>query len=535
VRDCAEAPANSPPGEALLRLAGVSKSFGSQRALDEASLELHAGEVCALIGENGSGKSTLIKILSGFHRAEDGGQAWFRGDRVPLDDHSHQWRQHMRFVHQDLGLIPNMSVLDNLALTAGYQTGVGGRIRWRAEAARARRMLARVGLEGVDLSAPVQALAPVERTLVAIARAIVDWRDESGVLILDEPTTALSRPEVARLFSAIRELAARGTAVLFVSHRLEEALEIADRVVVLRDGRVVAARPLAGLDERSLLAMMVDASDPTPGRPAPASDRRPLLEVRGLSGRRTEGLSFTLHRGEILGFAGVSGSGREEIADLIFGSSRARCGEIVMDGKPTARPAPASSLARGIALVPADRVQRSVIPGFTVRESLTLANLAPLTKAGMIDRAAERRETLEWIGRVGLAPADPDRPVAALSGGNQQKSVLARCLRTSPRVLLLDEPVQGVDVAARRRILTLIKRCAAAGTAVLVCASDAHDLADLCDRVLVMRHGRAVAELTGTELRPRAILAAALASERHTHEIVSERQARALAQTEALP
>lgn len=496
----------------VLRIADLSKRFDDQLALDGVDLVLRAGEVCALIGQNGSGKSTLIKILAGYHQADPGASIEFRGRAVTIDDRAGEWRRHVRFIHQDLGLVPTMNVLDNLALGPGYRTGRAHRIRWRAERRRASEVLARFGLTDLDLRAPVGSLGQVEKTLIAVARALLDWDDSQGVLVLDEPTAALSRPEVRRLFDAMQPLAARGVAILFVSHRLEEAFEIADRVVVLRDGRVVAARAIDGLDEHALLELMIGGIPEAlyPAIAAPALDQ--AFSVRRLSGARVRELSLSLQRGEIVGVAGLAGSGREDLPRLLFGDLVARRGEIIVEDRRLGRPSPRAAIKLGIVLVPSDRIQRSLFGQATVRENITLPDLHSVCRRGRIDRRRERREVGEWIARVRLKPPSTEYAMGHLSGGNQQKGVIARWLRMSPRVLLLDEPTQGVDVGAKSAIFALIADAAAAGAAVLMCSSEAKDLAAVCDRVLVLRHGTVVADLRGGSLREERIVAAMLTS-----------------------
>jgi ribose transport system ATP-binding protein len=493
----------------VLRLSGLSKHFAGQRALDDVHLTLRAGEVCALIGQNGSGKSTLIKILAGYYLADPGASVHFRGKQESIDDPSASWRRHVRFIHQDLGLVPSMNVLDNLALGTGYRTGRAGRILWSEEVARAS-ILEQFGLGDLDLRAPVGSLGQVEKTLIAVARALLDWHDTEGVLILDEPTAALSRLEVGRLFAAIRPLTARGVAVLFVSHRIDEAFEIADRVVVLRDGRVVADRPIGGLDAHGLLELMIGGVPEAmyPDVAPPGSDQ--ALSVRGLSGGRVRELSFSLQRGEIVGIAGLAGSGRDEVAGLLFGDRRADRGEIRVHDRRLNRPSPRAAIALGMAFVPSDRIHRSVFRESSVRENITLPSLASVRRRGRIDRRAERREVNDWIARVRLVPPETERPMALLSGGNQQKAVIARWIRLGPRVLLLDEPTQGVDAGAKGAIFSLLAQAAATGTAVLMCSSEAKDLAEVCDRVLVLCDGDVAADLSDAALTEQRIVASTL-------------------------
>src|ERR1700722_17621495 len=498
--------------KAVLEISGLNKSFGDQKALVDVDLTLRAGEVCALIGQNGSGKSTLIKILAGYYTADPGSSLRFRGRPASLDDRSAAWRRHIRFIHQDLGLVPTLSVLDNLALGIGYRTGRGGRIRWRAEEQRASTVLAQFGLADIDLTAPVGRLGAVEKTLIAVSRALLDWDDNEGVLVLDEPTAALSAPEVSRLFDAIRPLKKRGVSILFVSHRLGESFQIADRVLVLRDGRVVATQPISDLDEHSLLTLMIGGVPEAMYPPATPHGDDDALVVQRLSGSRVRDLSFSVQRGEILGIAGLAGYGREDVPRLLFGDLRAASGEIVIADKRMERPSPAAAIKLGLGLVPSDRAHRSVFRDATVRENITLPKLSPFWRGLRIDRKAERREVTTWLQHVRLTPADTEYPMHGLSGGNQQKAVIARWLRLKPEVLVLDEPTHGVDVGAKAAIFSLIADAAANGTAVVMCSSEADDLAAVCDRVLVLSDGDLVADLSGEALSEHQIVAGTLAA-----------------------
>ena len=502
----------STESKAVLEISGLNMSFGDQKALVDVELKLRAGEVCALIGQNGSGKSTLIKILAGYYTADPGASLRFRGRPASLDDRSAAWRRHIRFIHQDLGLVPTLSVLDNLALGIGYRTGRGGRIRWRAEERRASTVLAQFGLTDIDLTAPVGRLGAVEKTLIAVSRALLDWDDEEGLLVLDEPTAALSAPEVRRLFDAIRPLTERGVAILFVSHRLGESFQIADRVLVLRDGRVVASQPISDLDEHSLLSLMIGGVPEAMYPPTTPHGDDDALVVNRLSGSRVRDLSFSVQRGEILGVAGLAGSGREDVPRLLFGDLRAASGEIVIADKRMERPSPSTAIKLGLGLVPSDRTHRSVFRHATVRENITLPNLSPFWRGLRIDRKTERREVGKWLEHVRLTPPDTEYPMHGLSGGNQQKAVIARWLRLKPQVLVLDEPTHGVDVGAKAAIFSLIADAAANGTAVVMCSSEAEDLAAVCDRVLVLSDGDLVADLSGESLSEHQIVAGTLAA-----------------------
>ena len=480
----------------ILEIAGIGKTFPGQVALRDAALTVQAGQVHALVGQNGSGKSTLIKILAGYHRPDPGGSIRLLGRPVGVEELADR-RCPIFVMHQDLGLVGSLNAIENLALGRGFHTRAG-RIVWREEAERARALLAGLGAR-IDVHAPVDSLTPAERAILALGRALQDWEGTSGLLILDEPTTALPRPEVNRLFAAIRRVAANGAGVIFVSHRLDEVFEIADHVTVLRDGDPVASEPVGSLDHDSLVTHIV-------GRPIdqfyaapPPGGEDVVLEVRGLWGSEVQGVDMALRSGEVVGIAGLDGSGRGEIPGLVYGSVPRFAGEVLVDGKSVPND-PQKAIGCGIGMVPGDRKRLGSIPIRSVRENITLPRMGPFFRRGRLSRRDEVRAAREWIERVDLRPPEPERTLETLSGGNQQKAVVARWLRTVPRALILDEPTQGVDVGAKATIYGLLAEAAAAGAAMLVCSSDTEELANVCDRVLVMRDGRFVAELAGETL-----------------------------------
>ena len=480
----------------ILEIAGIGKTFPGQVALVDAALTVLPGQVHALVGQNGSGKSTLIKILAGYHRPDVGGTIRLLGKPVTVEelaDHRHP----IFVMHQDLGLVGSLNAIENLALGRGFHTRAG-RIVWREEADRTRSLLEELGTH-IDVYAPVDSLTPAERAILALGRALQDWEGTSGLLILDEPTTALPRPEVNRLFAAIRRVAGGGAGVIFVSHRLDEVFEIADHVTVLRDGEVVAGEPAAALDHDRLVEHIV-------GRPIDQFYAAPpdmgddvVLDVRGLWGQTVQGVDLALRTGEIVGIAGLDGSGRGEIPGLVYGSAPRFAGEVLVDRKPVPND-PQRAIGCGIGMVPGDRKRLGSIPIRSVRENITLPRLGPFFRGGRLSRRQETQAAREWIERVDLRPPEPEQTLETLSGGNQQKAVVARWLRTVPRVLVLDEPTQGVDVGAKVAIYSLLAAAAADGAAMLVCSSDAEELAHICDRVLVMRDGRVVVELAGDAL-----------------------------------
>ncbi|WP_395155219.1 sugar ABC transporter ATP-binding protein [Ilumatobacter sp.] len=497
-------------GAPVVDIRSLSKTYPGQVALDSARLQVRSGEVHALVGQNGSGKSTLIKLLGGYVKADHGSDVDLAGSRVDLWHLAQQDRQRIRIVHQDLGLVPTLSTVENLGLGRGYAQGLGGRILWRHEVQRAQELLLRFGL-APDVRQPVATLSAAERAAVAIVRALQDW-DESGdgLLVLDEPTASLNRGEVDALFSEVRRVAQHGAGVLFVSHMLDEVLELADRVTVLRDGKVVAEGiDVADLDERSLVELIVGrpVEDLFPSRtPAPG---RPALEAEMVSGVVLRNVSFKLHAGEVLGFAGLVGSGREEIANAMFGATPRFMGKVLIH-KRKVFATPRDSIRAGVALVPAERKTVGLDMQERLSEHIPLPRLGPVQGRILLRRRAVNEVAREWAERLDVQPPILERRMEKFSGGNQQKAVLARWLRTDPRVLLLDEPTQGVDVGAKAAIYQHVAEAAAGGMGVLVASSDAEELVHLCDRVLVMRSGTIATELSGPTLTEERLIAETL-------------------------
>jgi len=493
--------------EPLIDIESLSKTFPGQVALNNVSMQILPGRIHALVGQNGSGKSTLIKILAGYHQPDPGARVSIRGKEVDIGSLSVEDRRHVHVMHQDLGLVPSLSIIENLALGRGYETGFGGRINWRRESVRVERLLHEFDVHA-DPRTRVGELPAAERSIVALIRALQDWEtdgdgapgqglDLRSVLVLDEPTASLPRPEVIRLFEAVRKVSRRGGGVVFVSHRLDEVFELADYVTVLRDGKVVASQPLAELDQNRLIELIVGRAvdDLYAAPPEPKSDV--ALETVDLAGDALVDLDMSVRSGEIVGIAGLVGSGRDEVASLLFGAKRSVRGSVVVGGKNVHNPREA--IMGGMAFVPADRKKDGCIPEHTVRENMMLPRLGPFGR-WWINRRAEDREAMRLVEQVDVRPGDPERRIVTLSGGNQQKAVIARWMRTAPKVLVLDEPTQGVDVGAKAAIYELLATSAEGGTAVVMCSSDAEELAHVCDRVLVIRGGKVATELAGDTL-----------------------------------
>ncbi|MEO6571452.1 MAG: sugar ABC transporter ATP-binding protein, partial [Ilumatobacteraceae bacterium] len=467
------------------------------------ALVVGEGEIVALVGHNGSGKSTLVKVLSGVHQPDPGARIWLAG--ADGDDATE-----LHFIHQDLGLVEMLTTVENLDLGRGY--GWRGLLptERRSERNRARGLIARFG-PSFNVEVPVARLSAAERTIVAITRALASWSHDRNVLVLDEPTAALHDDEVAKLFNAVRRVAADGAGVLFISHRLDEVLDLADRVVVLRDGVVVADLATDELDHDSLVSKITGTEIVHYAERSHTGPGDVVFRALGITGGVVDAVDIELRSGEIVGLSGVLGSGRDQLAGVVFGVLDGAVDRLTVDGRDIARLTPRSAIAAGLAYVPADRRRRGAIMGMSARENLTLPLLLPLRRRfGRLDRRAERDDVLKHIDAVGVRPRDPERPLAQFSGGNQQKVVLAKWLRTNPKVLFLDEPTQGVDVGASVAILDLVSGLARDGGAVLIASSDDNELAKVCDRVLVMRDGRIIAELRGDELTEARLLGEAL-------------------------
>lgn len=491
-----------------VELSDIHKSFAGVPVLRGVSLNVRPGSLHALLGGNGSGKSTTLKILAGVHRAAPGGRIRIHGAEHATSDYSPALARAagLRFVHQDLGLIPDLTVGENFALDGGFPRRFGAAVHWPALYRRTQEHLDRAGL-AVDARTPVRALRPSARTMVAIARALRD-DDRMITLVLDEPTARLPKHEVDLLLQSLRDCRERGQTIIYVSHRLAEVLEVADHVSVLRDG-VVAADVRSSQTDRARLveaitgAALPDAPPPSGGMATsgrPAAHGQPLLRVRGLHAGGLRAVDLSVAAGEVVGIAGLVGSGRTSVLRALFGDLRTRGGTIELAGRPVAVPDPPAAIRLGFAMIPEDRASDAAFPDRPLWENICAAGMGDHWRGWRIDKRTERAEAVSLIDRYGVRAASPDVAFAAISGGNQQKAVLARWFRTSPRVLLLDEPTQGVDAAARADIHRFVRAHVADGNAALVAGSDFEELAELCDRVIILREGRTVAELTGAEL-----------------------------------
>jgi ribose transport system ATP-binding protein len=493
---------------------GVSKTFTGSTALAAVDLTIAAGEIHALLGENGSGKSTLIKILAGYHPPDPGADIRVSGEPLALGSAKSSYTRGCRFVHQDVGLVDSMTIADNLALVAGFPRRLG--TVWRAELRRAARLdLARVGLD-VDPDRLVASLSPAERTGVAVARALrEDTHTPVALLVLDEPTATLPDTEVHRLLDIVRTVAASGVGVLYVTHRLDEVFDLADSITVLRDGVRVATRPVSDVDRPSLIALLVGTEfDDVHAESADLAGvtHTAALTVSDLRADHIEDVSLTVGAGEIVGIAGITGSGREHLLSAIFGGRPRHGGHVTVSGTTLAPAAPARSMAAGVAYIPADRKTHGVFLGLTVRENIALGDLRPFWRGWRLSKRRERTEADRWIQRLDIRPTQAaTMPMSALSGGNQQKVAFAKWLRRNPAVLLIDEPTQGVDVGAKAELHHEILQAARNGAAIAITSADSDELAAICQRVIVLSGGRVVAHLTGSRVTANDISHACLA------------------------
>jgi len=490
--------------EAVLSLEGVAKSFPGVRALDGVRFDVRAGEVHALLGENGAGKSTLIKIMSGVHEP-DAGTLLLDGRPVRFARPQDAQRAGVATIYQELLLFPELSVAENIFLGHAPRGRLGA-VDWGAMRARAREILASLDIHDLDVDRTVGALSVGNRQRVEIAKAL---SQNARVLIMDEPTAALTEADVERLFATVRLLKARGVGVVYISHRLVEIFDLADRVTVLRDGRYVGTREVGDVREDELITMMVGRTLDALFPKGEAEIGPPVLEVRGLRARpQLRDTDLVLRRGEIVGLAVLVGAGRSELAQAIFGMNPPEVGEILLDGRPVRIRTPRDSVRLGIAYVPEDRGQQGLVRPMRIRENVSLAVLRRIAKAGFVDRRAEAGLARESVTRFAIRASGIEQVVGKLSGGNQQKVVLAKWLATRPRVLIMDEPTRGIDVGAKAEIHRLMSRLAAEGLAILMISSELPEILGMSDRVLVMRQGRLVAEFPRAAATQEAIAGA---------------------------
>jgi len=483
-----------------LEVRALSKTFAGVTVLKDAHLEVRAGEVHALVGQNGSGKSTLIKLISGVYRADPGGDVLVDGRRIgtPVDPGALHG-EGLAFVHQDLGLIPDLSVRENVRVGQHSTRRYTGWIDKKKDAAAVRDALEFLHLGHISPQAKVASLRPSERVGVAIARALQNRNMGSGIVVFDESSRAIPHEALDDFYAMVRLLTSQGTAVIIVSHNLTEVLDIADRVTVLRNGRVVEmGRPTAGLDEAALTKLVLGRYGELDdfAESMPAERRAGGLELRGIRGGRLRGFTATVQRGEVVGFTGSIDSGLSSLAPLIAGAARGS-GAVVVDGTELSleRPSIARSLGTGIAYIPQDRHGQGLATELTVEENVTLPHLRRRGRPWWTGRSWQKAETEAVLKKFSVTPADRRAVVATFSGGNQQKVLMGKWLLGGPAALILDDPTQAVDVGARSAVLSATRQAAVDGAAVVLCSSEVDDLAAVCDRVVVLEEGKILTEL----------------------------------------
>lgn len=494
----------------LLRVTGVSKHFPGVQALDQVSLEIRKGEVHGLLGENGAGKSTLIKILAGAYQP-DSGVIEIEGRQVHIANPHHAQELGIVTIYQEFNLVPSLSIAENVFI--GREPGRGGLIDWGKLRRQTHEMLLSLGMD-INPMTLTRDLSVAEQQMVEIARAL---SMKSRLIIMDEPTSALSEHEVERLFGIIHSLKDQGISVIFVTHRLEEVMQICDRITVLRDGKNVGSADVNDITTSDIIRMMVGRSvSELFQRPAGRNSGEVALRVHHLNRKGTtqdphatvlEDISFEVRKGEILGIAGLVGSGRTELARAIFGADPISSGSIEVDGVPVKIKSPEDAIRVGIGLVPEDRKQQALFLALAVRENLSIANLGNLLRLGSFVRGRDERKLVEeYRTALNIRMTDPEQRVANLSGGNQQKVVIARWLALKPKVLIVDEPTRGIDVAAKAEVHMLMHQLAESGIAIVMISSELPEILSMSDRIITLREGRLTGELLRAEATPERLM-----------------------------
>ncbi len=491
--------------EFILELKGIKKHFPGVQALDGVNFNVKPGEIHALVGENGAGKSTLVKIISGIFRP-DAGEIFYKGKKITIQDPHHAQGLGIAAIYQEPSLYPDLSVLENIFMGRQPTKGLFGFIDWKTMRAEAEGVFRSIGVE-IDLDAPAGSLSIANQQLVQIAKA---FSQKAQILIMDEPTSPLSQRETEALFNIMCKLRDQGIAIIYITHRLEEVFTLADRVTVLRDGKYMGTYLINELSYQFLISLMVGRTLSQLFPQERVEIGAPILRVRGLTRKgRFYNINFELRRGEILGLAGLVGAGRSEVARAIFGIDPADEGEIEVDGRSMKIKNPWEALAAGIAYLPEDRHREGIIGPLKVRENISLAILDKLCKASIISFQKERALAEEYVEKLDIRTPSVEQLVMNLSGGNQQKVIIARWLASKPRIFIMDEPTRGIDVATKPEIHRLMKQFAKEGMGILMISSELPEILGMSDRILVMREGCIVGELSREEATQERIMSLA--------------------------
>jgi len=489
----------------ILELRGISKAFPGVQALKEVDFDVCPGEVHALVGENGAGKTTLIKIAAGVYQPDEG-EIIYDGQPVRIFNPHHAQELGIAAIHQEASFYPDLSVLENIFMGRQPTRGRLGLIDWRRMRAEAEAIFRSMEVE-MDIAALVGGLSVAERQMVEIAKALLQ---RARVLIMDEPTSPLAQKEIQVLFQMVNRLRDQGVAVIYITHRLDEVFVLADRVTVLRDGQRIGTHSVEEVDHQQLINMMVGRTLTQLFPKEEAEIGEPVLRVRGLTKKGLfQDINLVVHRGEIVGLAGLVGAGRSELGRSLFGIDPADEGEVWVDGRLVSIRSPWEALSLGIAYLPEDRQRQGIIAPMRVRENISLAILESLCRAGIISLNRESRLAEEYVEKLDIRTPSVDQPVAHLSGGNQQKVIVARWLATHPRILILDEPTRGIDVGAKAEIHRLMSELAKQGMGILMISSELPEIMGMSDRIVVMHEGRIAGELPRTEATQERIMSLA--------------------------
>ena len=487
----------------ILEMEHIKKSFPGVKALDDVELKVRAGEVHALMGENGAGKSTLIKILTGVYRT-DQGEIKIDGQQVHISNVLQAQRAGINAVFQELNMIPYLSVAENIYLGT-YPKNSRGEILWNRLYEDAEKLLKDIGLD-IDVHIRLGELGTASQQMISIARAV---SSDCRILVLDEPTSSLDGNEVAQLFRIMRRLQEKGIGIIFISHRLDEIFEICDTVTILRDGRFITSAPVASMSKSDLVTHMVGrkVEEGTRNRENRTFTEEYLLEVKHLSCfPKVRDVSFGVHRGEVLGLTGLLGSGRSETAQLIFGCTQPEGGTMIYKGSPIRRQSPQKAIQNGMAFCTENRREEGIVPDMSVRDNVVLSSLKQISHFSVINRKRRSAVVREYIDRLKVKTPSPDQRIRLLSGGNQQKVILARWLATKPDLIILDEPTRGIDVGAKQEIEKLVQEFVEEGISIIYISSEIAELVRNCDRVVVLNDGVSVGEICGSQISENSIL-----------------------------